>query len=284
MSTESPLAQLAACAGSWKGTNRLHDPFTKKPEDSASTLIITPVLQGRFLRVDYAWNYQGTAQEGSLVFGADDESGEITAQWIDTWHMSQKAMSCSGRAEPGRVHVRGSYACPPGPDWGWKIEFRLAADSLEIFMFNVSPDGHSAPAVEASYTPAAPAAGTARGLADIGQIAVTVSDVSRALPFYRDVLGLKFLFSPGPNLAFVAAGSVRMMLTVPEGAGKVGSNSILYFRVTDIEATHAAIVERGAKNERAPQLVAKMPDHDLWLGFIRDPDGNLVGLMEEKKA
>jgi predicted enzyme related to lactoylglutathione lyase len=63
----------------------------------------------------------------------------------------------------------------------------------------------------------------------------------------------------------------------------VGSNSILYFRVEDIEVVHATIVERGAKNERSPQLAAKMPDHDLWIGFLRDPEDNLIGLMEEKK-
>ena len=53
--------------------------------------------------------------------------------------------------------------------------------------------------------------------------------------------------------------------------------------MTDICAAHAAIVERGARNERAPNLTAKMPDHDLWVGFVRDPDGNLIGLMEEKR-
>lgn len=120
-------------------------------------------------------------------------------------------------------------------------------------------------------------------LSEIGQIAITVSDVSKALAFYRDVLGLTFLFSAGPNLAFVSAGGVRIMLTTPQGAGKVGCNSILYFKVTDINAVHAAIVARGATNERAPQLAAKMPDHELWLGFLRDPDGNLIGLMEEKR-
>ena len=120
-------------------------------------------------------------------------------------------------------------------------------------------------------------------LSDLGQIAITVSDVSIALPFYRDVLGLTFLFSPGPNLVFLAAGSVRLMLSTPQGAGVVGQNSILYFRVTDIGATHAAIVKRGATNERAPQMVAKLPDHELWLAFLRDPDGNLVGLMEERR-
>ena len=120
-------------------------------------------------------------------------------------------------------------------------------------------------------------------LSDIGQIAITVSDVGKALPFYRDVLGLTFLFSPGPNLAFVSAGKVRIMLSSPQGAGSVGHNSILYFKVTDIVATHSAIVARGATSERAPQLTAKMPDHELWIGFIRDPDGNLIGLMEERR-
>ena len=118
---------------------------------------------------------------------------------------------------------------------------------------------------------------------EIGQIAITVSDVAKATVFYRDVLGLKFLFPAGPNLAFLAAGSVRVMLSTPQGHGEPGKNSILYFKVKDVVATHAAIVARGAANERTPQLTAKMPDHELWIGFVRDPDGNLVGLMEEKR-
>ena len=118
-------------------------------------------------------------------------------------------------------------------------------------------------------------------LSEIGQIAIVVSDVAKATAFYRDVLGLRFLFSAGPNLAFLAAGSVRIMLSTPQGHGESGKNSILYFKVSDIAATHAAIVERGATNERTPQLTAKMPDHELWIGFVRDPDGNLVGLMSE---
>ena len=119
-------------------------------------------------------------------------------------------------------------------------------------------------------------------LSTIRQIAITVSDVDAALLFYRDVLGLTFLFSAGPNLAFLDAAGIRVMLSTPQGSGAVGQNSILYFKVSDIVAVHAALVERGAKDERAPQLAAKMPDHALWTGFLRDPDGNLVGLMEEK--
>ena len=118
-------------------------------------------------------------------------------------------------------------------------------------------------------------------LSEIGQIAIVVSDVAKATAFYRDVLGLKFLFTAGPNLAFLAAGSVRIMLTQPEGRTEAGKNSILYFKASDLATTHAAIVARGAASEHGPSLIARMPDHELWMAFVRDPDGNLVGLMSE---
>ncbi|AKC86588.1 VOC family protein [Pseudoxanthomonas suwonensis] len=115
----------------------------------------------------------------------------------------------------------------------------------------------------------------------IRQIAVTVADVDVALGFYRDVLGLPFLFRAGPQLAFLDADGVRIMLTTPQGAGAAGANSVLYFRVADIGAAYAAMLARGAVAEREPQLAARMPDHELWIAFLRDPDGNLAGLMEE---
>lgn len=121
-------------------------------------------------------------------------------------------------------------------------------------------------------------------LSTIRQIAITVSDVEAALAFYHGILGLELLFRAGPTLAFLDAAGVRVMLTTPQGAGAVGGNSILYFIVSDIVAVHAALVERGAVNERLPALAAQMPDHELWTGFLRDPDGNLVGLMEEKRG
>jgi len=121
-------------------------------------------------------------------------------------------------------------------------------------------------------------------LSTIRQIAITVSDVETAVEFYHEILGLDLLFRAGPNLAFLDADGTRIMLTTPQGAGTVGANSILYFSVDDIVSTHDAFVEKGATSERAPELAAKMPDHDLWTGFLRDPDGNLVGLMEEKRG
>jgi hypothetical protein len=131
----------------------------------------------------------------------------------------------------------GSYAAPPAPDWGWQIEISWPGPALlRKLMFNLAPQGQSEPAVEATYTrqPAPAAADEAcqaaeMRLSQLGQVALAVSDVAAALHFYRDVLGLRFLFSAGPNLAFLAAGDVRIMLTLPQGAGKAGANSILYF-------------------------------------------------------
>jgi predicted enzyme related to lactoylglutathione lyase len=120
-------------------------------------------------------------------------------------------------------------------------------------------------------------------LSEIGQIAIVVGDVARATAFYRDVLGLKFLFPAGPTMSFLTAGSVRIMLTTPQGAGEVGKNSILYFKVDDIAATHAAIVARGARKENDPHLIARMPEHDLWMAAVRDPEGNVIELMSEVK-
>jgi methylmalonyl-CoA/ethylmalonyl-CoA epimerase len=130
----------------------------------------------------------------------------------------------------------------------------------------------------------APPAPPPAALGEIGQIALTVADVARATAFYRDTLGLRFLFEAGPDMAFLAAGGTRLMLTKPQGHGEPGKNSVLYFRTADVAAAHAAVVARGAKDERGPQLVARMPDHELWLAFVRDPEGNLIGLMEERRG
>lgn len=125
---------------------------------------------------------------------------------------------------------------------------------------------------------------SAAKLSTIRQVAITVSDVDTAVAFYHGTLGLELLFRAGPNLAFLDADGVRIMLTTPQGAGAVGANSILYFHVQDIVAVHQMLVEKGAESEREPELAARMPDHELWTGFLRDPDGNLVGLMEEKRV
>src|SRR6266446_6711260 len=113
------------------------------------------------------------------------------------------------------------------------------------------------------------------GLSELGQISVTVSDLDRSVGFYRDVLGLKHLFSAPPGLAFFGCGSVRLMLSRPEKADGERFGAALYFKVADIELARTALAGRGVSFEAEPHLVARMPDHELWMGFFRDPDCNL---------
>ena len=113
----------------------------------------------------------------------------------------------------------------------------------------------------------------------IGQIAVLVQDVERATAFYRDVLGLRFLFSAPPGLAFFDCGGVRLMLGKPEGESS--GTSTLYYVVPDIRAAHDTLKARGAELVDEPHLIARRPDHDLWMAFLRDSEDNLFALMSE---
>ena len=123
-------------------------------DDSPSTTDLTPLLGGRFIRLDYTWAYQGSAQEGSLLIGYESGPAVVTAQWIDNWHMGEAVMSCRGTAKTdGSVDVRGSYAAPPGPDWGWRIVLEPRdGTALHLVMYNITPEGDEELAVEADYT------------------------------------------------------------------------------------------------------------------------------------
>ena len=121
-------------------------------------------------------------------------------------------------------------------------------------------------------------------LGSIGQLAYTVSNVPRAVAFYRDAVGLKLLFEAPPGLAFFDCGGIRFMISQPENEFKPGASAVMYFRVSDIEGTQKALKTRGVPFVDDPHLIAKMPDHDLWMCFFKDPDGNTMALMEEKRS
>jgi methylmalonyl-CoA/ethylmalonyl-CoA epimerase len=122
------------------------------------------------------------------------------------------------------------------------------------------------------------------GLGELGQIALTITDLEKAVAFYRDVLGLRHLFSAPPGLAFFACGNVRLMLSRPEAPEGERLSAALYFKVADINAAHSILASRGVSFEAAPHLVARMPDHELWLAFFHDPDRNLLALMSEVRG
>src|SRR2546421_11747208 len=113
-------------------------------------------------------------------------------------------------------------------------------------------------------------------LGELSQIGFTVGDLEGSVAFYRDTLGLKHLFSAPPGLAFFAAGDVRLMLSRPEKPESERFTSALYFKVADIQGTRDSLASRGVIFETEPHRVAKMPDHELWMAFFRDPDRNLL--------
>jgi methylmalonyl-CoA/ethylmalonyl-CoA epimerase len=119
-------------------------------------------------------------------------------------------------------------------------------------------------------------------LSALGQISMTAKDVTRATAFYRDRLGVRFLFE-FPNLAFFDCGGVRLMISKPEKPEFDHPGSVLYFTVNGIEAAHRDLQAKGVEFVEPPHLIAKLPDHELWMAFFKDTEGNTLALMEEKR-
>jgi methylmalonyl-CoA/ethylmalonyl-CoA epimerase len=117
-------------------------------------------------------------------------------------------------------------------------------------------------------------------LSQIGQVAIIVQDIDRATRFYREILGMKYLFSAG-SLSFFDCAGVRLMLTIPESKETQQASSILYFNVEDINSAHRSLAARNVRFEGKPHMIARMPDHELWMAFFRDSENNLLALMTE---
>ena len=120
-------------------------------------------------------------------------------------------------------------------------------------------------------------------LDQIGQIAVPVSDIERAVAFYRDTLGMRFLFQAPPGLGFFDCAGVRLMLDAPAKAQSENYSSVIYYRVADLDTAFENLSARGGVVEEKPLLMAKPPDHELWMAFFRNPDENLLALMSESR-
>jgi len=122
--------------------------------------------------------------------------------------------------------------------------------------------------------------GDALNVTGVTQLAVSVTDLDRAVAFYRDVLGMAFLFNAPPQMAFLQCGPTRLMLNAG-GGGAVESRPIAYYSVSDIQAAFSTLTWKGAPVKQAPHMIARLGDSELWLGFTEDPDGHPVGLMSE---
>jgi len=120
------------------------------------------------------------------------------------------------------------------------------------------------------------------GLSRIHQISMRVHDVDRAVRFYRDALGVPFLFAAPPQLAFFDCGGVRLMLSIPE-PGFDHPGSVLYFAADDIAEAHAALKARGVVFNTEPHKIATLADREVWLADFKDSEGNTLALMSEPR-
>lgn len=114
----------------------------------------------------------------------------------------------------------------------------------------------------------------------IGQIAIAASDLDRATAFYRDVLGLKFLFSAPPGMSFFECGEVRLLIGGPEAGGKDGVTTLFYF-VPDIREAARVLAGRGVALDKDPMMIARLADREVWLAEFKDSEGNPAALMSE---
>ncbi|MCB1630164.1 MAG: VOC family protein, partial [Xanthomonadales bacterium] len=103
-----------------------------------------------------------------------------------------------------------------------------------------------------------------------------VSDLDAAVAWYRDVLGLPLLFS-FPTVAFFDCGGVRLMLARHDQAG---TESLLYFKVSDLRQTCATLAARGVRFVQDAQRVHTHEDgSEEWMAFFNDPEGRPLALM-----
>lgn len=117
-------------------------------------------------------------------------------------------------------------------------------------------------------------------LSRIGQIAVNVRDARRAIAFYRDVLGMEYLFEV-PRMGFFDCDGIRLMLAESESPDSHHPSSIIYYGVDDIQSTHDKLIQAGVEFTSPPRRIATVGDYDLWMAFFKDPDDNTLGLMSE---
>ena len=117
-------------------------------------------------------------------------------------------------------------------------------------------------------------------LSQIGQIALAVIDVDRSEAFYEKIVGLRKLYRFG-DLTFFDCAGVRLMFEKATDAQNFRPQGCIYFRCADIVLAMAELRGRGAVFTHGPDLIAKMDDHDLWMGFFTDPDGHTLAVMQE---
>ena len=145
---------MAEILGNWQGRNHLWLHPGAPVRESDSTAEMSEIAKGQLTEIRYSWADEGEPQEGRFYLVRPSEEGAVQAVWFDTWHTAGKFMVFEGTADPdGTVSVTGSYAAPPGPDWGWEITIEPPENDAFYFrMYNITPEGEKALAVEVKYS------------------------------------------------------------------------------------------------------------------------------------
>lgn len=145
---------LTSLAGEWSGTNKLHMPWMPEPlHESPSTASVRERVGGQCLEIEYTWSYEGNPHTGVLILCGSGGSNGMNAVWTDSWHSANVLMTCRGSVDAsGNVSLKGSYAVPDHPDWGWRTDIIPGNAGFEYVMYNVSPDGVEELAVETRFT------------------------------------------------------------------------------------------------------------------------------------
>jgi hypothetical protein len=144
---------LVALAGRWTGVNLVWLNPDAEPRRSEAYADISVEAEGQSLSVRYQWDDRGAAQSGILVLVSDAGSDALEAAWTDSWHYAHQLMPCRGAYSETDASVHGTYAAPPGADWGWRIALEATAnDACALRMFNISPDGDEQLAAESLLT------------------------------------------------------------------------------------------------------------------------------------
>lgn len=149
MAIPSSISELS---GKWQSINHLWLDPSKPARTSDSTAEVSQILNGQTLEIAYTWADKGKPQAGRLLINQTKDGEPVQAVWFDSWHMANQFMVMSGSQTENGVFLEGSYAAPPGPNWGWQIGIEVQDGGWRLQMFNVTPDGQADLAVEAQYS------------------------------------------------------------------------------------------------------------------------------------